>query len=196
MDHFQAIYEIELNSHPKPFKSHPKLGPPVDRGVAAFARVALLSHSEVLLVFFPAASENEAVACSREILVFSRLLYSQRCVFGKKCKELIVLAKSSVNQRVLKSETTLLRNVTEQHHRHTRTCFVVVLLFGQGGTGTGRGAWVICYRAAFPVVVGNQIGLCLHSKGLEKFIWIGGIDWVFFHSDCASTKERNLHCNI
>ena len=30
LDHFQAIYEIELNSHTKSCKSHPKLAPPVD----------------------------------------------------------------------------------------------------------------------------------------------------------------------
>ena len=29
MDHFQAICEIEFNSHTKSYKSHPKLGPPV-----------------------------------------------------------------------------------------------------------------------------------------------------------------------
>ena len=29
LDHFQAIYGIELNSHTKSYKSHPKLGPPV-----------------------------------------------------------------------------------------------------------------------------------------------------------------------
>lgn len=34
------------------------------------ARVVLLFHSEVLLVIFPTASENDAVACSREIFVF------------------------------------------------------------------------------------------------------------------------------
>ena len=29
LDHFQAICEIELNSHTKSYKSHPKLGSPV-----------------------------------------------------------------------------------------------------------------------------------------------------------------------
>ena len=29
LDHFQGIYEIELNSHTKSYKSHPKLGQPV-----------------------------------------------------------------------------------------------------------------------------------------------------------------------
>ena len=29
LDHFQAIYEIELNSHTKSYKEHPELGPPV-----------------------------------------------------------------------------------------------------------------------------------------------------------------------
>ena len=29
LDHLQAIYGIELNSHTKSYKSHPKLGPPV-----------------------------------------------------------------------------------------------------------------------------------------------------------------------
>ena len=29
LDHFQAIYEVDLNSHTKSYKSYPKLGPPV-----------------------------------------------------------------------------------------------------------------------------------------------------------------------
>ena len=62
-------------------------------GVAAFVHVAILSHSEVLLVFFPASSENQAVACSREILVFSHLLYSYRFVFVKKFKEIALSRK-------------------------------------------------------------------------------------------------------
>ena len=63
-------------------------------GVAVFARIGLLCHSQALLVF-PAASEDGVVACIREILVFSRSFHSLRG-FVKKLQEGNRTRKSSV----------------------------------------------------------------------------------------------------
>ena len=59
--------------YPFPFRT-PKLKPTLR--VATFAGITLFSQRQLLFVFAHTASEDGAVACTREILVFSRPYHS------------------------------------------------------------------------------------------------------------------------